>query len=319
MPGITNPTLEDYAQRFRKLHTGRSQGAAKPHKPCLLLAVIELAAAGHLHDNRIPYGPLLVEAFQRYLGAVNPEANPATAFYPVWHLENDKFWHLHPKPDRDAAWARRELRHRSAKFLYDNLDYASLDPALHRLLLDAQARAQLRDTLIDAWVPLERRAAIREALRCAEQEQDYMHPAGTRPAAPEHIRDPAFRRAVLIAYDYRCAATGWRPLMPDGTALIEAAHIVPFSDSRDDRVGNGMALTPTFHGAMDRHLIAPGPDSTWHVSSMLDERISDHQKLLKLRGADIILPAKPKDRPSRSALEQRLEMLRLADRNRRAD
>ena len=315
---MTNPALADYAQRFRKLHVGRSKGEAKPHKPCLLLAAIELAAAGRLQDNRIPYGPLLVEAFRRYLGAISPEANPAKAFYPMWHLESDKFWHLHPKPKRAEAWARRELKNRSAKFLFDNLDYASLDPELHRLLLDAEARAHLRETLIEAWVPRERLESVREALRRAQLEQGHIEFPDEQPDAPEHIRDPAFRRAVLVAYDYRCAATGWRPLMPDGTALIEAAHIVPFADSQDDRVGNGMALTPTFHSAMDRRLIAPGPDGAWHVSSMLDERFRDHRELLKLRGSGLILPTKPKDHPSRDALERRLEMLRRADRDREA-
>lgn len=51
--------------------------------------------------------------------------------------------------------------------------------------------------------------------------------------------------------------------------VVEAAHIHPFSEAGDDDPRNGLALTPDLHWAMDRHLIALGPDLCWHVSPML--------------------------------------------------
>ena len=62
------------------------------------------------------------------------------------------------------------------------------------------------------------------------------------------------------AYDYRCAATGLRILLPGGEAMVEAAHLHPFAEAGDDDPRNGIALTPDMHWAMDRHLIAPGPE-----------------------------------------------------------
>ena len=81
------------------------------------------------------------------------------------------------------------------------------------------------------------------------------------PAPPEYVRDPAFRRVVNQAYDYRCAATGLRILLPGGEAMVEAAHLHPFAEAGDDDPRNGIALTPDMHWAMDRHLIAPGPEA----------------------------------------------------------
>jgi hypothetical protein len=48
---------------------------------------------------------------------------------------------------------------------------------------------------------------------------------------------------------------------------------IPFSESQDDDSRNGIALAPTFRRALDRYLIAPGPDLKWHVSPVLDSRI----------------------------------------------
>jgi hypothetical protein len=50
------------------------------------------------------------------------------------------------------------------------------------------------------------------------------HPAVTVPpfpatVPPEYTRDPAFCRVVRDAYDFRCAASGWRILLPDGCPM----------------------------------------------------------------------------------------------------
>ena len=113
--------------------------------------------------------------------------------------------------------------------------------------------------------------------------QQQQNPSSVMLRSPS--RTAAFRRIVLEAYDYRCAATGWRVLIPGGTTLIEAAHIVPFADSFDDNPRNGMALTPTFHDALDRNLIAPGPDMKWHVSPVFDKRIPDFKAFVELDGS----------------------------------
>ena len=61
----------------------------------------------------------------------------------------------------------------------------------------------------------------------------------------------AFRRIVSENYDYRCAASGWRIILPEGRVMVEAAHLIPFAETRDDDPRNGIALAPTFHWALD--------------------------------------------------------------------
>lgn len=134
-------------------------------------------------------------------------------------------------------------------------------------------------------------------------------PRPERLAKYELVRDPVFRRVVTQAYDYTCSASRWRIILPDSTAMVEAAHLIPFSQSRDDDPRNGIALTPSFHWALDRRLIAPGPDYRWHVSEVLDERFPDNGPLVRLEGKAVILPSDKRFWPKREALEWRVNRL----------
>jgi putative restriction endonuclease len=70
-----------------------------------------------------------------------------------------------------------------------------------------------------------------------------------------------------------------------------------------------MALCRNHHWALDRALIAPDPDLTWRISSVLDERIHGQHELLKLQGAGVIRPSKPRYWPRADALAYRVERL----------
>lgn len=98
-------------------------------------------------------------------------------------------------------------------------------------------------------------------------------------------------------------------ILPGDLVMVEAAHLIPFSESQDDDPRNGIALTPDFHWAVDHNLIAPGPDLKWHVSKVIDNRIADNAVLLDLEGRDIILPKDERFRPRKDALEWRMEGL----------
>jgi putative restriction endonuclease len=64
------------------------------------------------------------------------------------------------------------------------------------------------------------------------------------------------------------------------------------------------------HWAMDRNLIAPGPDLKWHVSPALDKRVPDFRVFVDLEGQSLFSPREPRFRPKREVLEWRLERLR---------
>src|SRR5205085_4160340 len=70
------------------------------------------------------------------------------------------------------------------------------------------------------------------------------------------VRDRAFRKRVLEAYDCRCALTGLKFINGGGRAEAEAAHIRAVEANGPDIVTNGIALSGTVHWMFDRGLIS---------------------------------------------------------------
>jgi len=202
---------------------------------------------------------------------------------------------------------------RSHADIQENIDHVELDADLYRYLRDARARAALRGALITRWFP-QKATDLRRAV-AAHLEEDQYELQLREGAPPPYTVTPrvgqaAFRNVVLQAYDYRCAATGWRLIVPGAWALIDAAHLIPYAGSQNNDPRNGMALTPTFHRALDQNLIAPGPDMKWHVSRVVERRIPDNRPLVELDRQDVIFHGDPKYRPSPTSLEWRVENLR---------
>jgi len=308
--------LDRYLRAFRSLNVNRSGGRPSPHKPCMLLAVLGLAEAGHLERNEIRFDPALLERYMKFFGVVRSESDRPNPHFPFFHLSSEGFWHLQPLPGRETAVESMDSA-RSASSITDNIAYASLDPELHALVLEEQSRAALREELVVAWFG-SYRMQLEPVLR-EEQGSDRYETALRETAAgkvklqgetpPEPVRSAAFRRIVSEIYDYRCAASGWRIILPDSSVMVEAAHLIPFAESHDDDPRNGIALAPSFHWALDAHVIAPGPDNVWHVSKALDERVADNQPLLALAGKSLILPKDKSLWPKKEALEWRLTHL----------
>lgn len=85
------------------------------------------------------------------------------------------------------------------------------------------------------------------------------------------VRDRAFRRNVLAAYDCRCAFSGLKLINGGGRAEVEAAHIRPVEHGGPDAVANGLALSGTAHWMFDRGLITLEDDLTIRVSRHVND------------------------------------------------
>lgn len=309
-------TLAEYLQAFARLNVNRAGGMASPHKPCMLLAMLGMAEAGKLVQNQIHFEPPLLERYARFFEVVRGPRDHPNPWFPFFHLRSDGFWHLQPKPGRQVALEVLDSA-RSASVIAENIACASLDPSLHSLILEPISREQLRQQLVVAWFgafsqPLN--AIFEDERRIDNAEIDLRRRIEGKQATPvetssDPARSAAFRRIVTEAYDYRCAASGWRIILPDSTVLVQAAHLVPYSDSQDDDPRNGIALSPSFHWAMDKNVIAPGPDLKWHVSKTLDDRLPDNRPLLELEGKSLILPKEKAYSPKQPALEWRVSRL----------
>jgi putative restriction endonuclease len=96
------------------------------------------------------------------------------------------------------------------------------------------------------------------------------------------IRDRAFRKRVLEAYDSRCAMTGFKLINGGGRAEAEAAHVKSVEANGPDIITNGIALSGTVHWMFDRGLISLSDD----LQILLSKKINDIDGVRKLINPD---------------------------------
>jgi putative restriction endonuclease len=306
-------SLSTYADKFSRLNVGRVGDHERPHKPVMLLALLDLFEQGSIKENKITFLPEFLELFGEYFEAVRSGSDQPTPYNPYFYLRGDKFWHHHARPGQEAVLSALSGSP-GIKALDAISDYVFLDDELFALLRDPASRAKLRSVLINRYFAGQRDKVLAVAARESEiasyqRQIDEGGRVAESAGVPEAVRDTAFSRVVRRAYDYRCAACGLRVVLEGGLYIVDAAHLIPFAETHDDDPRNGMALCKNHHWAMDRHLIAPGTDRVWHVTSSLDDRLEGQRDLILLEGRSILLPHEPRYHPKDAALRWREQML----------
>jgi hypothetical protein len=105
---------------------------------------------------------------------------------------------------------------------------------------------------------------------------------------------PRFRRALLQAYQSRCAMTEY-----DAEAALEAAHIIPYQGPQTNHPTNGLLLRADMHDLFDLGLIAVDTDKMrLRLSSELEGT-----KYEPYEGKLLLLPRDYAARPSVEALD----------------
>ena len=267
-------TLQDYIQRLQGLQDGRQT----PHKPFLLLIIMEMLENGELSENRIPFGEIekkkpffadLIAVFNR----LNTSNWRPSIHNPFFHLKTNGFWHLEPLElqSRSAATTPTDAYLRNANAT------AKLDERLFLLFVMPGYREILRQTLIRTYF-----SNIRHEIEQVIEEHQTLsreHIAGDIEGysqqlmqAVEHpfsmqrdvasvqteipVRSAGFRRAVMQIYEHTCAVCELNIRASSGESVTDAAHIIPFSVSYNDDIRNGMSLCKLHHWAFDTGLIS---------------------------------------------------------------
>ncbi|MEX0742301.1 MAG: HNH endonuclease [Phycisphaeraceae bacterium] len=307
-------SLSHYLNLLTGVRTGRVGGHEKPHKPALLMAMLSMIESGRLAENRITYDPELFELFSGYFNVVRGDGDALNMLDPFWRLKSDDLLAHQAKPGYEQA-IEFQGGAPSVGQLQTMTTFSKLPDELFDLLQDPAACATVRQAIINRYFAdkrdlLEHLAAHERAVGARERMLEEAD-GQTLPDAAEAVRDQAFRRVVLKAYDYRCAACGLRVVVDD-LVLVDAAHLIPWNVSRDDDPRNGMTLCKNHHWAMDRSLIAPTPGLKWKISPCLDDRVEGQRDLLGLHDRGILLPRALRFHPKPDALKWRDRQLRSA-------
>ncbi|MBI4531777.1 MAG: HNH endonuclease [Candidatus Latescibacteria bacterium] len=300
--------VESYIKRFAKLHTDTSSARwsattrhQAPHKPLLLLSVIDLFAQGSITTNLIELTPDLGELFTLYWARVMPPDQHGNLALPFFHLKSDGFWHLIPRSGKEAVLAAAQ-QIRSLNQLRETIFGAKLDEELYTLLGIEEIRHLLRTMLIETYFSSDVQPKLVEQgminAKAFQYSQTLLERVRTEqlreePAEEEYqpaARNQGFRRAVVIAYDHRCALCGIRLLTPDGHTVVDAAHIIPWSISHSDDPRNGMALCRLCHWNFDEGLMSVSSQYVVISSPQLGANHNIPGYLLTVVGRRIIGP-----------------------------
>ncbi len=157
-------TIAHYVTLFSNLRVDKSPARhpaatnhCAPHKPLLLLSVLDLFEKGSIQTNLVEPTPELADMFARHWSRVMPAERSGILALPFFHLRNDGFWYLVPKAGKkDALAASKQIK--SLSRLRDIVVGARLEENLYELLHIHEARSALRATLLEVYFTPELRS-----------------------------------------------------------------------------------------------------------------------------------------------------------------
>lgn len=303
--------LKKYLIKFDKLNRGVTRYGKAPHKPVLLLSVLQAFNSKFITENRIYITPELVRLFNNNWTALVTTKHVCKFALPFYHLKGEKFWHLTAKQGFEKLLILiKEIS--SFGQLNTAIEYASLDETLFLLMKDKSNNQILQQFLLEKYFPEtknnitpsgggqdnlfddiqgkilnedgeEYKAEMRKLINEEKEEEIY-------------IRSNVFKKAIPLIYKNTCCISGMKIDATVNISMIDACHIVPFSESYNDPISNGIALCPNLHRAFDRGLISIDNDYKVIVSDNFHEDATNYS-IRSFKGKRIILPSQQKHYP----------------------
>jgi putative restriction endonuclease len=310
--------LDYYFQRFANLRIDRSHGRPAPHKPILLLSIIELIERHVIYTNEIELTPEIVSTFLNYWNALYPDQRGIVAL-PFFHLMSDGFWHLLPNEGYEKSFKLiRQIK--SSYQIRDMVKYAYFDNELFELLSDDKKRTMFRRVIINNYFDSKEKKRLLQAINLSREALKYEHLLIAEAGAPytsnkpkekirikEKVREAGFRHLIMSIYNYTCAVCNMRILTLEGASVVDAAHIVPFSVSANDDIRNGIALCKMHHWSFDEGLLSIDENYRVMTTPLLSAQRPTEWLLTELRNKQIVLPQNESLYPAQEALHYHRE------------
>lgn len=307
---MTDDTLSKYIHAFRNLH--RNQNAmlgGAPHKPILLLAMLDGIERGEITNDQVALTPELTAAFRDYWRVlVKGSGWQERIVLPFRHMVKEGFWELKKNGQPIAVDVLN--RSPSIRLLTTETDGAELASDLWELLQIRSARHTLRTVLLQAYFGVgmaDVRSELHPDPMNYEAERLKAEALGrfrARHAREEHdetgyyVRHALFPKVVKSLYNYSCAVCGLSVRADSGGSLVDAAHIMPFGLFHNDDPRNGLALCKNHHWGFDAGWFTATADYKILVSPRLQSALT-----YVSAGAALLIPAQTEYAPAVEALD----------------
>lgn len=304
--------LKYYCSLFEKLRRDFKNGGA-PHKPILLISLIQSFQLNIYKTNQITILPELVGLFKSNWASLVTTNHTCLFTLPFYHMCTEPFWNLVPNPGCEI-WVKSKSSMRRFANLTTAIKHATIDIELFDLLQNKDDANVLLFFLLDNYFPVtkskfsnssndyitdiknqiieepfenyqNRIIKIREELDSEQYEEEI------------YIRSNIFKREIPKIYNNTCCISGMRIDVIENITMIDACHIIPFSESYNDTITNGIALCPNLHRAFDRGLISISDDYKVLVKQTFFEH-SNTYSIKQFEGKAICLPNDGKLYPS---------------------
>ena len=284
-----------WLQKLATLRIDRARGNPAPHKPLLLLVILEMVEKGEITSRELFLSPDLAFRFSVFWSVVaRRRKQPHEVRLPFHHLESSGIWQPltadgKPSPDKKMTAMIR------------------LDEQLFECLADFKFRDKAQRILIETepYFQPEERVALYSMLQIRPVASEIRENQELYKASVQAGRDARFRiEVVVIAYKHTCALTGYRMTTLAMESIVDAAHIHQFHNSRNNDPRNGMALSKNAHWQFDRGLWSVNDDYRVLVNrNKFREEGMAGQRLTDLEGRRISLSDDPRYWPEQDSLE----------------
>lgn len=302
-------SLNQFIQAITKIKRGITRYGKAPHKPILLLTLIELIEKDLVIDNRFRINADLVGLFQENWRLLVKTAHQSDFTQPFFYLQSDKiegmsFWRL-------ITYNMTPLHAyvKSVETLSKIVDYACFSDELFYLLLKKENRIIITNHLLQFYFSetldnylMHKRLndgfykEIKDFV-LNDPEVNYKH-VQIVTEEDYFVRSHLFKRYIPQVYNDTCAITGMQIRSTFNYNFVDACHIIPFSISHDDKVTNGLALCPNMHRAFDRGFITINENYQILISREIIDDFTHPYSFRQLENRQLILPKDKQYYPS---------------------
>lgn len=264
--------------RIAALRQHQQGGRRSPHKPLLVLLVL-----GRLHtrgSSALPWNEaqmVLADLIAEF-GPASRTSRIQSAAYPFTRLRSDGIWTLNHDVPMDTVGP-----------LAAHQVVGRLDPTIESVLAqDKELIQSAARALVESHFP---GTVAPDVLAAVGFDPDaVLHATDALPdpfGTSQRRRDPAWREAVIQAWDRQCAFCGYDGQVRGATVGIDAAHVRWFAYDGPDSLDNALALCVLHHKLFDRGVLGLDPALRLHVSATYTARTSAGRALYTLHGRRI--------------------------------
>ena len=302
--------LPTYLHQLQRLNRASHPQLGKaPHKPVLLLSILQLIRENVIDTNKIFITPELVIAFKSNWELLVQSGHTATFALPFFHLRSEPFWRIVFIPGLGQGITSIS----SFAALKRLVAFAEIDNDLYDLMADPVASAVIENMLLEFYFPETKahylasngytvateieQEIVNEPAAVYQERMSEIEKSGVDIEEERFIRNSIFKKQVPKVYSYRCCISGMKLEAGFNVQMVDACHIMPFSISRNDTISNGISLAPNLHRAFDRGLITITSNYRVRISRAFKENDTPFS-LGQFDDGMLLLPDHSKDYPS---------------------